>query len=107
MILKPIRIPVRSKRHCREFHLTVACVDYMTLQYKKILCVHTPNGERRLLGDGDKLKKMGVIAGFPDLFIYEPNQEYHGFAIELKIKKGKLSVNQLKVRDKHLNSGYK
>ena len=30
---------------------------------------HSPNGKRRSASDGQKLKLMGVRAGFPDLFL--------------------------------------
>ena len=33
----------------------------------------------------NKAKATGYKRGFPDLFIYEPRNNYHGLAIELKV----------------------
>ena len=46
---------------------------------------HSPNGKRRSASDGQKLKLMGVRAGFPDLFLPWPVGDYMGCVIELKL----------------------
>ena len=48
-----------------------------------MLIYHCPNGERRSISVAVKLKKMGVVAGIPDLFI--PAWKLY---IELKREKG-------------------
>ncbi len=35
-----------------------------------------------------KLKRMGVSAGYPDVFVPLPTDKYHGFYVEMKRKKG-------------------
>ena len=34
------------------------------------------------------MKRTGYVKGFPDLFIYEPRNSFHGLAIEMKKEKG-------------------
>jgi len=44
------------------------------------------------------LKRKGVLAGVPDILICKPlfdgEKRFHGFAIELKVKKGRLQPAQ-------------
>ena len=54
-----------------------------------------PNGGKRNLFEALKLKRMGVVAGIPDLCIPIPSGCYHGLYIELKREKGgKVSDSQ-------------
>lgn len=59
---------------------------------------HVPNGGKRNVIEGAKLKRMGVKAGVPDICII-----YRGWAygIEMKSGKGKLSMPQI-VTHSHL-----
>lgn len=64
------------------------------------------NGGSRNYIEAAKLKRMGVSAGFPDIFIPLPSGGYHGLFIELKrAKGGKVSPHQMLwlqyLRDKH------
>lgn len=52
----------------------------------KGLLSHIPNGGFRLKTEANRLKKMGVRAGFPDLFLPVAKGQYHGLFMELKIK---------------------
>ena len=97
----------RPRRARTEQYLQQACVQFMANQYPKVLCVHTPNGGIRDKGTARILKGMGVVAGFPDLFIYKPNVDFHGLAIELKSQRGKPTANQLAIKDRLENAGYK
>ena len=57
---------------------------------------HTPNGGSRDARTGAKMKKLGAIAGFPDLaFIYRGKF----YALEVKTAKGKLGDVQKLWRD--------
>jgi hypothetical protein len=58
-----------------------------------LLC-HIPNGGFRLKTEASRLKKMGVRAGFPDLFLPVARGKYHGLFMELKIKPNIPSLNQ-------------
>ena len=44
-------------------------ITWFRLKFPGVLCFHVPNGEHRVLSVGVRLKKQGVVAGIPDLFI--------------------------------------
>lgn len=56
--------------------------------------IHIPNEGKRSEAAGANLKRLGLSPGFPDLFIFRVRGRYHGFAIEMKYGKGKLSGDQ-------------
>lgn len=64
------------------------------LEAKGICYIHVPNEGKRSLAVARILKAMGLKPGFPDLLILEPQGQYHGLAIEMKTKTGKVSKNQ-------------
>lgn len=53
-----------------------------------------PNGGLRRIQTAVRLKKEGVKAGVPDLFLAVPKGPYYGFFIEMKKEGGKLTENQ-------------
>lgn len=54
------------------------------------------NGGYRNYFEAAKFKRMGVAAGFPDIFVPLPTPSYHGFLLEMKRQKGgKLSALQV------------
>lgn len=57
---------------------------------------HVPNGGKRDPVTGALLKKMGVKAGVPDLFLPEPAGKFHGLYIEMKCGNGRPSDEQRK-----------
>jgi hypothetical protein len=65
------------------------------LQKQGIKFYAIPNGGKRSLMEAVKLKRMGTIAGVPDICIPIPSGMYHGLYIELKRQKGgKVSPEQ-------------
>jgi len=55
---------------------------------------HIPNGGKRNIVTAVKLKREGVKAGVPDIFLPVPRGSKHGLYIEMKAEKGRLSENQ-------------
>lgn len=71
----------------------IKLATWLTMQGIRFYAI--PNGGKRNLFEALKLKRMGVVAGVPDLCIPVPSGGYHGLYIELKREKGgKVSTNQ-------------
>jgi hypothetical protein len=64
----------------------IALADW--LRAKGIKFTASANGGLRHISEGVRFKKMGVSAGFPDLFIPKAIAPYHGLFLELKRQKG-------------------
>ena len=69
---------------------TAASAAYPVLR----LLFHVPNGGRRDAATGRALKRRGVKAGVPDLFLPVATSQYHGLFIELKVVDNKPTENQ-------------
>ena len=96
-----------SKRIEDDFQKAVA--KLLNTRYRKLLWFHTPNGGLRAKGEAKKFKLMGVKAGVPDVLILTPSVDlkYVGFAVELKMKKGRLSDEQKIWLEELSKLGYK
>lgn len=70
----------------RERKLQRECIRWFSLQYPKLspLLYATPNGGKRNSREAYWLKREGVKAGIPDLFLALPKNGYCGLYIELK-----------------------
>lgn len=66
-----------------------------------------PNGGKRHIGTARKLKAEGVKSGVPDLNLPVPRQGCHGFFIEMKADKGKVSPAQKDWIDALIKQGYR
>jgi hypothetical protein len=62
-------------------------------RYENVMAV--PNAGKRSVVHGGRMKAEGLSAGFPDIFCFVPNKEYHGLAMEMKVGKNKPTVKQL------------
>jgi hypothetical protein len=80
-----------------ETRIQIAVMEWLKLQYPDIerWAFHVANERKTSISYGSLLKRMGVKAGVPDLFIMEPVAPYHGLVIELKTEKGKKSLKQI------------
>ena len=105
------RAPSISERQSQR-----AVVQYVRAKYPDVLIWATPNGGSRHKLEAINLKKDGVLAGVPDLFIARPAMqwidsenvpEYCGLFIEMKSKKGKLSESQIDIIKKLKDESYK
>lgn len=70
------------------------------------LLVAIPNGGSRHPKEAANLKKQGVKAGFPDMFLPVVNKKYHGLFIELKYGKNKATDKQEEWIKELNNQGY-
>ena len=62
------------------------------------LLYHVPNGGKRSIVTAAKMKRAGVRAGVPDLFLAMARGGFHGLYIELKRRDGgELSRDQVEV----------
>lgn len=70
------------------------------------LIFHVPNGGTRNKFEAANLKKQGVKAGVPDLFLPVVRGKYHGLFIELKYGKNKATEKQKEWIEKLNKQGY-
>ena len=90
----------------KEYQLQKNVIKWINLKYPKLLYCASAGGMRTSYKQAVKMKATGYIKGFPDLFIYEPVDPYHGLAIEIKIKKGRPTKHQIDWRDKLNHRNY-
>lgn len=88
--------PMRKHPHDEEHRLQVACVRWFKYQYPNIAhaLFAVPNGGRRDVTTGAKLKAEGALAGVSDLILLKSNDKYGALLIEMKTQKGKQSQYQ-------------
>ena len=85
-----------------EAKLHAQVCDYIRLQYPKALFNSDASGLRLTMGQAIKMKRLRSSRGYPDLMIYEPRRDYHGFFIELKREGEKLFNRKGDWRTDHL-----
>lgn len=104
-----------------EDQLQAQCVEWFRMQYPTKLICSFPNGGSRYILEAVKLKKTGLKAGMPDLFIPCPTWHHPikktfgtvvweinkiGLFIELKVGKNKISEKQKEVHEYLLKHTY-
>jgi len=77
-----------------EDKLQSAVVTYLKLNYNALYCASLGGAYQKYHSQRLKAKRTGYIAGFPDLFIYEPRGKHNGLALELKVKGNYASPKQ-------------
>lgn len=103
---------VRPPRKNEEEVLHRECADwivFMTPRFERLSWTHhSPNGGLRSKAEAGRLKSMGVKKGYPDLVNHcaSPGAHWKGFAVELKSRKGVLSVEQHEWLDMFEQEGY-
>lgn len=74
---------MKSKQQSSEASHQYGFLIWFHQKFPGVLIYHCPNGEKRSIKTAVRLKKMGVVAGIPDLFIPAWN-----LYIEMKREKG-------------------
>lgn len=88
-----------------EETIHVSVLEWLRLVLPGALVVHVPNGGSRDVREAVKLKRMGVVAGIPDLIVFMDGA--FAFALEIKTQAGKLSAEQLGVHTVMRRLGFK
>jgi hypothetical protein len=75
--------------------------------HPELVLMSIPNGGKREPRVAAQMKREGVLAGAPDLFLAEPRECWHGLFIEMKKKiGGKISSEQTSVIKLLKDRGY-
>lgn len=100
-----------------ESRLQTMCVDWFEAQYPNELITSFPNGGKRpskknrygksYSPEGAKLKREGLKAGMPDLFVACAQKGYNGLFIEMKVPGKTTSPAQKKRIAQLISKGYK
>ena len=93
----------------KEHRIQSACVRWYRLQYPKMKhnLFAVPNGSKRDVVIGAKLKEEGVLSGVSDLILLKPNRFYGALLIETKTPDGRQSDTQKEWQQKITEDGYK
>ena len=96
-----------AKNH-KEFELQKAICRWLNVQYPKVLYLSDTIASVKLTIPQQNRNKLIQKNGFktPDLLIFEPNKEFKGLFIELKVKSPFKKDGTL-LKDEHLESQQK
>ena len=99
----------RRKPSDEEHRIQSACVRWFRLQYPKMKhnLFAVPNGSKRDVIIGAKLKEEGVLAGVADLILLKSNRFYGALLIEMKTPEGRQSDTQKEWQQKITDDGFK
>lgn len=100
--------PVKSKTtEAQEQKALIQWAKWQEKRYPELkLLYHCPNGGTRNKMEAANLKRQGVKAGVPDLFLPVPKNSKHGLFIEMKVGRNKCTDNQKKWIRNLLEQGY-
>jgi hypothetical protein len=71
-------------RNDKEYQLCKAISIYLKLQYPNVLYHFDYAGLNLSIEQASKMKAIQGKIGYPDLFIMQPTDKYHGLFIEIK-----------------------
>lgn len=101
-----MRIKKPRPPRMKESVLQTICMKWIGMQYPHVIAYHVPNGGKRNFLEAVQFKRMGVLAGVPDVIIDEPCGGYHGARIELKIFPNKVTDEQKAILERYKHKGY-
>ena len=91
-----------------EERLQIEVVQYIHLQYPKVkYCASLGGQYQPYQSQRNRARKTGYVKGFPDLFVYEARNGYHGLALEIKTIKGRATKEQKEWIEALNERGYK
>ena len=94
-IVARIRVDVMvPRKEPLESTIQIAVMDFIRAIKLDHITWHTPNGGRMPAHRGDRLRRLGVLAGVSDLIIARQSRGYGCLFLELKSVKGRLSPAQ-------------
>lgn len=100
-------VPKRKIAPESEANQQEIVIKYLRLAYPHALYCASAGGMWTSDSQRIKMAKTGYVKGFPDIFIYEPNANFHGLAIEMKRVKGsKIEPEQIEWQKELRNRGY-
>lgn len=91
----------------------VRLVMHLRTFYPEILVAAIPNGAAVSPAQRMRLVAEGLLAGFPDVFVAEARNKYHGLFVEMKVltltgrSKAVVSEDQKRVHEQLRARGYK
>lgn len=91
----------------KEAALQSQCIKWFRYQCPNEIIFAIPNGGSRNIIEASNLKRQGVLAGVPDLFLAKSSNGYNGLFIEFKYGNGKLTSSQIEVIERLSEHGYK
>lgn len=88
-----------------EYELYLQLAEYLRLQYPQILYRFDLGGIRLTIGQARKIKAVQKSSGYPDLFIAEARQGYHGMFVEIKTGRREAFTKKGELRqDSHIQA---
>lgn len=93
-------------RHLED-DLQELCVTLFRYRYRDKMIFAIPNGGRRNIREAARLKRCGVLAGVPDLFIAEANKNWNGLFVELKAGKNGTTLSQENIFPRLIEKKYR
>ena len=99
----------RKRPSDEEHRIQCSCVRWFRYQYPQFRhnLFAVPNGGRRDLVTGAKMKAEGVLAGVADLILLKSNKHYGALLIEMKTRKGRQAESQREWQSLIERDGYK
>ena len=104
---KPARVRIGDAARIAENETTIHIdiLRYLRAVLPDAMIWHAPNGGLRSKREAEKLQRMGVTAGIPDLIAWLPGGTM--LALEVKTSKGRLSPDQKVVHEWMRSHGYR
>ena len=91
-----------------EERLQSEVVKYIQLQYPKVkYCASLGGQYQPFQSQRNRARRTGYSKGFPDLFVYEARNGFHGLALEIKTIKGRARKEQKEWIEALNDRGYK